>query len=144
MYDTIVVGTDGSPTATTAVDHAARLARLSGATLHVGMAAPALPMFASGDMMIAANQWTDASARATESALADAEAIARDAGADVVTHALAGDAADALLALCDDVGADLLVVGNRSMHGARRFLLGSVASRCAHHADTSVLIVDTK
>jgi nucleotide-binding universal stress UspA family protein len=41
------------------------------------------------------------------------------------------------------VNADLLVIGNRGMHGARRFLLGSVSSRCAHHADCSVLIVQT-
>jgi len=144
MYDTIVVGTDGSPTAAAAVDHAARLAALAGATLHVGMAAPSLPILASPEMMVATAEWARASNDATRTGLAAAAEIATEAGAPVETHALEGDPADALIALCEQVDADLLVVGNRGMHGARRFFLGSVSNRCAHHAETSVLIVDTK
>lgn len=144
MYHSIVVGTDGSPTAEFAVAHAARLAALAGATLHVGMAAPPLPLLASPEMMLAADDWAKASNEAVTAALERAAAAAQGVGATTVTHALGGDAAEALLSLCEEVDADLLVVGNRSMHGARRFLLGSVANKCAHHADTSVLIVDTR
>jgi nucleotide-binding universal stress UspA family protein len=144
MYDTIVVGTDGSPTATKAVEHAAALAALAGATLHVGMAAPNMPVLATPDMMVATDEWAKASNEATRAGLAAAAEIATAAGAAVETHALDGDPADALLSLCDQLDADLLVVGNRGMHGARRFFLGSVSNRCAHHADTSVLIVDTQ
>ena len=61
----------------------------------------------------------------------------------MTTHALGGDPADARAVVCEQVDADLLVIGNRGMHGARRFLLGSVSSRCAHHAGCSVLIVQT-
>ncbi len=129
MYDTIVVGTDGSPTATTAVEHAARLAALSNATLHVGMAAPGLPVLASPDMMVAADEWARASNDATVSGLEAAAAIAAATGTRCETHALDGDPADALLGLCEQVDADLLVVGNRGMHGARRFFLGSVSNR---------------
>jgi nucleotide-binding universal stress UspA family protein len=56
---------------------------------------------------------------------------------------LQGDPADALLTLCEDLDADLLVIGNRGMRGAKRFLLGSVSNRCAHHAPCSILIVHT-
>ncbi len=38
MYDTIVVGTDGSATAGQAVQHAASLAAATGADLHIAMA----------------------------------------------------------------------------------------------------------
>lgn len=143
MYQTIVVGTDGSTTATKAVEHAAALAASTGAHLHVGMAAPSIPMMVAPDMVVATAEWTSATDQATRSALESAAEIATTAGAEVTTHQLSGDPADALLSLCDDLDADLLVVGSRGMHGARRFLLGSVSSRCAHHANRSVLIVHT-
>ena len=129
MYTSIVVGTDGSPTAAKAVTHAATLAALTGAHLHVAM--------------VASNEWGEASEQSTRLGLEAAAALAAEAGAEVTTHALGGDPADALLSLCEQVDADLLVIGNRGMHGARRFLLGSVSSRCAHHAGCSVLIVQT-
>ena len=143
MYETIVVGTDGSAGATMAVEHAAKLAAITGGHLHVAMATPSIPAIVAPDMLIASADWTTATDQATQAALAAGAAIAADSGAAVTTHQLAGDPADALLSLCDDLDADLLVIGSRGMHGARRFLLGSVSSRCAHHADRSVLIVHT-
>jgi nucleotide-binding universal stress UspA family protein len=70
-------------------------------------------------------------------------AVAGHGPVNVTTHALQGDPADALLTLCEDLDADLLVIGNRGMRGAKRFLLGSVSNRCAHHAPCSILIVHT-
>jgi nucleotide-binding universal stress UspA family protein len=42
------------------------------------------------------------------------------------------------------VKADLLVLGNRGMTGARRFVLGSVPNKVSHHCPCSLLIVDTR
>jgi nucleotide-binding universal stress UspA family protein len=145
MYEKIVVGTDGSASATKAVQHAAALAAVTGAHLHIAMARPAIPALVAPDMMIASAEWTSATDQATQTALQSAADAAGAAGAagSVTTHQLSGDPADALLSLCDDIEADLLVIGSRGMQGARRFLLGSVSSRCAHHANRSVLIVHT-
>ncbi|HYN31689.1 MAG TPA: universal stress protein [Ilumatobacteraceae bacterium] len=143
MYTSIVVGTDGSPTAGQAVSHAASLAALTGAHLHIAMVAPRIPVLVAPDMVIASNEWGAASEQSTRLSLEAAAASAAEVGAEVTTHALGGDPADALLSLCEQVDADLLVVGSRGMQGARRFLLGSVSSRCAHHAGCSVLIVQT-
>jgi nucleotide-binding universal stress UspA family protein len=143
MYHTIVVGTDGSTTAAKAVDHAAQLASTVGAQLHIAMATPSVPMLAAPDMVVATAEWNTATNQATRNALESAGAAATAAGAQTTTHQLSGDPADALLSLCEELGADLLVVGSRGMQGARRFLLGSVSSRCAHHADRTVLIVHT-
>jgi nucleotide-binding universal stress UspA family protein len=143
MYTTIVVGTDGSESASKAVQHAASLAALSGAHLHIATVAPRIPVLVAPDMIVASNEWGEASAESARVALEAAGTIASEAGAEATTHSLGGDPADALLSLCDEVDADLLVIGNRGMHGARRFLLGSVSSRCAHHAGCSVLIVQT-
>ncbi len=143
MYGSIVVGTDGSPTASKAVEHAASLAAATGARLHVAMVTPSIPVVVAPDMLIASAEWTDATNKATLTALDVAAEIGTKAGVEVTTHQLSGDPADALLALCDDIDADLLVIGSRGMQGARRFFLGSVSSRCAHHANRTVLIVHT-
>lgn len=60
----------------------------------------------------------------------------------MATHALIGSAAQALCDLAESVDADLLLVGNRGMHGGRRFL-GSVPNTISHHAPCSVLIYET-
>ncbi len=39
------------------------------------------------------------------------------------------------------MNADLIVVGNKRMTGARRFRLGSVPNKFSHHAPCSVIIV---
>jgi nucleotide-binding universal stress UspA family protein len=60
----------------------------------------------------------------------------------VVPHAKTTDAADAILEVADEVGADLIVVGNKGMKGARR-VLGSIPNSISHSARCSVLIVQT-
>ncbi|HYY06277.1 MAG TPA: universal stress protein, partial [Candidatus Limnocylindria bacterium] len=64
-------------------------------------------------------------------------------GVSVSTHAREGDPADALLDVAEETKADLLVVGNKGMTGAKRFLLGSVPNKVSHHAPCSVFIVRT-
>jgi nucleotide-binding universal stress UspA family protein len=48
-----------------------------------------------------------------------------------------------LLEVAESTNADLIVVGNRGMTGVKRFVLGSVPNKVAHHASCSVLIVHT-
>lgn len=144
MYGTIVVGTDGSATAEQAVSQAAALAALSGAHLHVVTAVSSMPAVVAPEMMaVVGTQWSETGNKLAEEALQRSTAIATAAGVASTTHVLSGEAADCLLQVADDVKADLLVVGNKGMQGAKRFLLGSVPNRCAHHASCSVLIVHT-
>ena len=63
-------------------------------------------------------------------------------GITVKVHVLAESGHAALCDVADVIGADLIVVGNRGMTGARRFL-GSVPNSVAHRAPCSVLIVHT-
>jgi nucleotide-binding universal stress UspA family protein len=58
------------------------------------------------------------------------------------THALPGDPAKAILTIATEVGADLIVVGNKGMKGKGRFL-GSVPNNVAHQSPCAVLIVNT-
>ena len=51
--------------------------------------------------------------------------------------------ADVIIDAATAFEADLIVVGNKGMSGAKRFLLGSVPNRVSHHAPCSVLIIRT-
>jgi nucleotide-binding universal stress UspA family protein len=60
-----------------------------------------------------------------------------------LTHPVEADPAEAILNVAEQTGADLIVVGNKGMTGARRYLLGSVPNNISHHAPCSVMIVRT-
>jgi nucleotide-binding universal stress UspA family protein len=147
MYQQIVVGTDGSAGAEVAVDAAIELARLTGASLHVVNAhklTSAFQLGAAAEVGIvpdvtAAN---DAVAAHSKTICEQVAARAGQSGVQIETHSIAGDPADALIRVAEDANADLIVVGNRGMTGARR-VLGSVPNKVSHHCPASVLIVDT-
>jgi nucleotide-binding universal stress UspA family protein len=76
--------------------------------------------------------------------LREAKEIAEGAGVkEVNVHPREGDPADAILDVAEERSSDLIVVGNKGMSGAKRFLLGSVPNKVSHHAPCSVLIVRT-
>ncbi|MGH2686130.1 MAG: universal stress protein [Actinomycetota bacterium] len=141
MYAGIVVGADGSETAAEAVKHAAELAKQFGAHLHIVSAYKATPLDTRG----LPSEMSDAVRGATlvETLLADLSSRLRPSGITVSTHAIKGDAADALLGIAADEKADLIVVGNKGMRGARR-VLGSIPNTVAHQAPCAVLIVHTR
>lgn len=142
MYSTIVVGTDGSGTAQTAVARAGELASLCGATLHLVHGCGTATVVADGMLAVpvALNEDTVAD---LEKALEDAAQPWRDKGVDVQCHVLRAGGPEAVLSAAEDQGADLIVIGNQGMSGKRRFLLGSVPNAVSHHAPCSVLIVQT-
>jgi nucleotide-binding universal stress UspA family protein len=143
----IVVGTDGSDTASVAVQQAVELAKATGASLDVVSAfepatspqlAPEERVEVPGDV-----QYEVSERQGVNIVLDRAAGEAEKAGVSVTTHAREGDPSDALLDVAEEAGADLLVVGNKGMTGAARFLLGSVPNKVSHHAPCSVYIVRT-
>ena len=78
-----------------------------------------------------------------DATLEEAADLVRTAGVEVETYARQGDPADAILDVAEETDADLIVVGNKGMTGAKRFLLGSVPNKVSHHAPCSVLIIRT-
>ena len=146
MFRSIVVGTDGSQTAEKAVTAAIELAALSGAALELVSAyEPVSNQAPRRDAREA-----PAGAESTVPRRAEVDATLRHAveraGAAGVTareHAREGDAADAILDVAEELGADLIVVGNKGMTGAERFMLGSIPNKVSHHAPCSVLIIRT-
>lgn len=136
MFKKIVVGTDGSASATRAVRRSVDLARTSGAELIVVHAHPDANVGygLSGDEYPVIDR--------AKTIIKEAES---QYAADVAVRSVLrqGEAADVLIDIAEEEGADLIVVGNKGMTGARRFVVGSVPNRVSHHSPCDVLIVHT-
>jgi nucleotide-binding universal stress UspA family protein len=146
MFKSIVVGTDGSGTATVAVREAVDVAKAVGATLELVSAYAPVPEQRLREERRDAPedvQWAIHPRHEVETSLSDAADVAREAGVDVNIHARQGDPSDAILDVAEERGADLIIVGNKGMTGAKRFLLGSVPDKISHHAPCSVMIIRT-
>jgi len=146
LFERIVVGTDGSDTAAEAVRQATEIARLTGGRLDIVSAFEPVPQVrlreeaqeVPGDIAHAVGPREDVNV-----VLEAAAGTARQQDVEVNTHPREGDPADAILDVAEELGADLIVVGNKGMTGARRFLLGSVPNKISHHAPCGVLIART-
>ena len=146
MFKSIVVGTDGSETATEAVRQAVELARSVGAKVELVSAYEPVPQNRlSSERRDAPEdvQWAINPKEDVEATLEAAAEVARSAGVEVVKFARRGDPADAILDVAEESEADLIIVGNKGMTGAKRFLLGSVPNKVSHHAPCSVMIIRT-
>ena len=121
-YSLVLVGTDGSDTAARAVQRAADVSQACSARLIVAYVGEVEP----------GREVLDRATATLAGMVPPPE-----------TRLLAGDPADALLGLAAAEQADLVVVGNKGMSGAQRFLLGSVPNKVSHRATCDVLVVHT-
>jgi nucleotide-binding universal stress UspA family protein len=146
VFRSIVVGTDGSETAGEAVREAIELAKALGASVEVVSAyEPVSNLRLRQEARQAPEdlQWMVNPREDVDATLREAAEMVEEAGLNVRTYAREGDPADAILDVAEERGADLIVVGNKGMTGAKRFLLGSVPNKVSHHAPCSVLIIRT-
>jgi nucleotide-binding universal stress UspA family protein len=60
------------------------------------------------------------------------------------THLRMGEVALEIVALAEELGADLIVMGSRGLGGVRRALMGSVSDSVVRHAHCPVLVVRPK
>jgi nucleotide-binding universal stress UspA family protein len=146
MFGSIVVGTDGSDTAKEAVRQATDLAKSVGAAVHLVSAYEPVPqgrLESERRELPEDAQWMVNPREDVEATLEEDSGAMRGSEVAVETHAREGDPADAILDVAEEQGADLIVVGNKGMTGAKRFLLGSVPNKISHHAPCSVMIIRT-
>jgi nucleotide-binding universal stress UspA family protein len=147
VIESVLVGTDGSQTAAAAVARAIEVARGLGARLQIVSAYEPVPegqIRQEAMRMPSDRTWTVNPRVDVLALLESAQRDARAAGIEQVeTFARVGDGADAILDVAEEQRCDLIVVGNKGMTGATRFLLGSVPNKVSHHAPCSVMIVRT-
>jgi nucleotide-binding universal stress UspA family protein len=143
MVQAIAVGTDGSDTATKAVEFAIDLAQRYGARLVVISSYQPI-----GNARIDREQdgapedvqWEINPHEDVDAIMAEVKARAEAAGVLTTTLASEGDPADVLVKHAEEQGADVLVVGNKGMH---RRVLGSVPNTVTHTANCTVVVVKT-
>jgi nucleotide-binding universal stress UspA family protein len=136
VISTVAVGTDGSETASEAVQQAAEFARRFDAKLVL------LSAFTDGAPPADADeaQWAYSPKAQVREILSRTEAQMKEQGIDCMTAIDQGDPADVLVRLAAECGADMLVVGSKGM---QRRVLGSVPNSVTHKASCSVLVVKT-
>src|SRR5690349_1618813 len=142
----IVVGTDGSATAGTAVRRAIEVAAAEDAYLHVVTAyRPKLTREAAREAETMPDEcaWRASPGEVAERTARAAAETAIAVGLEVVCHSRPGDPADVLVEVVEAVGAHLLVIGNKGMRGAGRMVIPSVPNRVSHRATCDILLVNT-
>jgi nucleotide-binding universal stress UspA family protein len=135
----IVVGTDGSPGAEAAIQKVIELAKGSEATVYLVCAYPGRsPLERVG--LAAKTDPVDLRGVAHDVVSRDEHRF-DGTGLKIEKEVHEGDAAHTILDVADEYKADLIVIGAGGAPGHRRAIMGSVASKLAHHAQTSLLIV---
>ena len=138
MYDTILVPTDGSEQAETALTHAVALAERYGAALHVLYVVDTGSMAAAG---IDGAAVLDELENAGEAIISRAVETGTRAGLDAEGAVEYGSPHEAIREYVDDHGIDLIVMGTHGRRGLGRYLLGSVTERVIRTASVPVLAV---
>lgn len=136
----IVVGADGSPGATAALEWAFTEARLRGAVVHV-VTAYEEPWGAAAGGHAGPELIVELRAALADDAERRIEVVRAAAPEDIeiTGEAVFGPPGQALVEAAAD--ADLLVVGSRGRGGFKSLLLGSVSQHCAAHAGGVVVVV---
>jgi nucleotide-binding universal stress UspA family protein len=140
LFHTIVVGSDDSNTARQAVVTAADIAQMSGGTLVIVTAFDPKSVRVQD---LPSDLRLSTTVHPADVLLNSLARIGQERGVAVSLEAITGSPAEGVVKVAEQVGADLIVVGNRGMKGTRR-VLGSIPNSIAHSAPCSVLIVDTE
>jgi len=144
----ILLATDGSQEATLAAQTAAELADKTGSELHVVWVRPRIVPHHPGDYIgpeVAEHplqreqKILDREARRLLDA--QVEKIEATGSSVAQTHLQIGRPDKEILALGEDLGVGLIVVGSQGRGGVRRALMGSVSDSVVRHAHCPVLVV---
>ena len=135
----ILVPTDGSDLAGSALAYACRLAKVFDATIHVchGIDYLSLPGYLAKGPESAPRLLVEDG----EAVLDAARAIACEHELEIIGHLVRGAVAPAIVRLATTIGVDMIVMGTHGRSGVGRFVLGSVAADVLRSAPVPVVVV---
>lgn len=138
MFQKILVAVDGSPDAERAVRAGAEIAKAEGSRLVLGHVS-CLPEHYRSHLV---DELEEAIRADGEKILEHAVRVAEEAGVEGEARLLEREhAAEAILELAQDIGADLIVVGVRGRTPDGMRAMGSVSEAVTREARTSVLLI---
>jgi nucleotide-binding universal stress UspA family protein len=135
LPERILLATDGSEDAARATEAASDLARRSGAELHV--------VHVWHDVRGFAHDFVKRELRRQGQEILDEQVErVRSAGGEVAkAHLRRGRTSNEVIALSEEIGAGLLVVGSRGLGTVQRILMGSQSEEIVHRAQIPVLVL---
>lgn len=136
-YDRILIPTDGSDTATVAVDHGLTIAEQYDATIHVLSVVDLSAVAGSYSVAPMIESWKERCERTVEGVAEESE----NRGLDVVTDVVEGTPYRAIQKYIESEEIDLVTMGTHGRTGLRRYLIGSVTARTVRTSDIPVLTV---
>lgn len=139
MYDSILVATDGSETAKTAVTHGVELARQFDAALYGITVVDDRTAYDTG--IVDPDEVEQHRRERAADWLEDLEAAAADADVAVETTIRTGVPHEEILEYAAEMDIDVIVVGARGRSSFKGALLGSTVDRVVRVADRTVLVV---
>jgi nucleotide-binding universal stress UspA family protein len=151
----ILLATDGSREADLAAKTAVELAQRTGSELevvHVFGIAPWYPIYPEvttpesvaqeeQNPMLEEDLQRTSEQRAREVLDAEVEKVRSAGGTVAQAHLREGGIAQEIVALAEDIGAGVIVMGSRGRGGIRRALMGGVSDAVVRHAHCPVLVV---
>jgi nucleotide-binding universal stress UspA family protein len=139
---TILLATDGSEEAQLASTTAADLTQKTDSELHVLTVGPDLPLYELPEHPAEFQDVLRENRRRAKEVLEQQAKRIEESGVSVKeTHLLEGRADEEIVALAEEIGAGLIVMGSRGHGRLRRTLLGSVSDAVVRHAHCPVTIV---
>ena len=139
----ILLATDGSEEAELAALRAVELANATESELHVvhvGVV-PSFLVSYPGTLGYDGKLYEQAQVRSRELLRKLSWRVKAAGGTVAGTHLRMGAVALEIVALAEELGADLIVMGSRGLGGVRRVLMGSVSDSVVRHAHCPVMIV---
>ncbi|WP_254839135.1 universal stress protein [Natronomonas marina] len=150
MYEKILVPTDGSDVAETAVEHALDLAEKYDAEVHALYVVDidSMSLTLGGEQLdrIEAGRFDEMEEvrEAADRATGYVADRARERGLEVVEHVSSGRPHEKVASYAENNDIDLVVMGSHGRSGVKRALLGSVTERTLRETHVPVLVVDVR
>ena len=139
----ILLATDGSKEAELAALRAVDLADATDSELHVGHVG-LVPIFVDsypGTLGFDRKLYEQIEEQSSELLRKESWRVKAAGGTVAGTHLRMGAVPLEIVALAEELGVDLIVMGSRGLGGVRRALMGSVSDSVVRHAHCPVLVV---